>query len=172
MKDVFEAVDAAVAVSFDLAGDFKAKIAEARSEIARLEVENVSCEAGSPKCAPSSANSALFKSDCKLNGEGRLAMPGREARTGCGAKRARAAKPGPEAAPAPAIVEWRPDPEAFTVQAILGDGSVGPMIALRSLFESYHAATSWIEDADLVQAAHESRQAAEQEAEASRWASR
>ena len=79
-------------------------------------------------------------------------------------------EPGPRGIAAPAVVEWRPDPEAFTVQAILADGSTGPMIALRSLFESYHNATSWVEDADLVEAARESRAQTDAEAEAAaRW---
>jgi hypothetical protein len=38
------------------------------------------------------------------------------------------------------------------------------------LFESYHNATSWVEDADLVEAAHQARAQLEAETEASRWA--
>ena len=76
---------------------------------------------------------------------------------------------GERGAPALTVIEWRPNSAAFTVQAVMSDGSTGPMIALRSLFESYHAATSWVEDADLVEAARASRAQADAEAEAARW---
>ena len=60
----------------------------------------------------------------------------------------------------------------FSITPLMGDGSNGPVLSLLSLFQSYDAATNDIEDRDLVSAAANSREAAEQEAEASRWASR
>ena len=104
--------------------------------------------------------------------DGDRGPPGRDGRDGQQGPIGPRGERGERGLLAPTIIEWRPDPEAFTIQAILSDGSTGPMIALRSLFEAYHNATSWLEDADIVQAAHEARQAAEDAAEASRWAMR
>jgi hypothetical protein len=103
--------------------------------------------------------------------DGDRGPPGRDGRDGVGQIGPRGER-GERGKPAVAVVEWRPDPEAFTVQALLSDGTTGPMIALRSLFEAYHNATSWIEDADIVQAAHEARVENERQIEASRWAMR
>jgi hypothetical protein len=103
--------------------------------------------------------------------DGDRGPPGRDGRDGVGQIGPRGER-GERGKPAVAVVEWRPDPEAFTVQALLSDGTTGPMIALRSLFEAYHNATSWIEDADIVQAAHEARVENERQIEASHWAMR
>ena len=99
--------------------------------------------------------------------DGARGVPGRDGQQGPIGPRGERGERGQAAR---AIVEWRPDPVAFTIQAVLSDGSVGPMIALRSLFESYDAAVSLIEDRDLTEAAQTARALAEQEAERARWA--
>ena len=145
----------------DVRRDFELKVARLEAQLNKIAGENEALK--------------LIVEHARSASRGEPGVPGPR---GVGGRDGQTGPPGPRGErgergqAAPAVIEWRPDPEAFTIQAILADGSVGPMIALRSLFESYHAATSWIEDADLVHAAHESCRAAEQEAEASRWASR
>lgn len=70
---------------------------------------------------------------------------------------------------APVIAGWEPRPERFEVVPRFSNGNSGPPINLLSLFQAYHSATSWIEDADLEQGAQEARAEAERQAEAARW---
>jgi hypothetical protein len=40
------------------------------------------------------------------------------------------------------IVSWQIDPERFGASPLMSNGTVGPMLELRSLFEEYQAQTS------------------------------
>jgi hypothetical protein len=60
----------------------------------------------------------------------------------------------------------------FSVVPVLSDGSNGPTLYLRGMFEAYANAVEWVEDIALVEAAHRSREQIEAETEASRWGSR
>jgi hypothetical protein len=70
--------------------------------------------------------------------------------------------------PAPRISAWEPKPERFEVIPVFSTGERGPPINLLSLFQSYHSATEWLEDADLEQAAEQARAETERQAEAVR----
>jgi hypothetical protein len=47
---------------------------------------------------------------------------------------------GPAGEPAPVILGWRIDREAYTAQPIMSDGAEAPPIELRALFEQFHEA--------------------------------
>jgi hypothetical protein len=49
---------------------------------------------------------------------------------------------GPRGADAPSICEWSIDPERYRATPILSDGSTGPPLELRALFERFMADTS------------------------------
>jgi hypothetical protein len=168
MGDVAEALDTAIAIDRDGDELFRAKIGELRNLISDLkgELTEARHEIRELKLIQESLR---ISTRGESGRDGARGVPGRDGQQGPIGPRG---ERGERGLPAPAIVEWRPDPEAFTVQALLSDGSTGPMIALRSLFEAYHNATSWIEDADIVQAAHEARVENERQIEASRWAMR
>ena len=78
--------------------------------------------------------------------------------------------PGPRGAAAAKITAWTINSDEFSMTPVTSDGSNGATLYLRELFEAYHNAVSYLEDADLVEAARESRQAAEAEAERAHWA--
>jgi hypothetical protein len=166
MGDVAEALDTAIAIDRDGDELFRAKIGELRNLISDLkgELTEARHEIRELKLIQESLR---ISTRGESGRDGARGVPGRDGQQGPIGPRG---ERGERGLPAPAIVEWRPDPEAFTVQALLSDGSTGPMIALRSLFEAYHNATSWIEDADIVQAAHQARVENERQIEASRWA--
>jgi hypothetical protein len=71
--------------------------------------------------------------------------------------------------PAPAIAAWEVRPERFEVVPRYSNGEAGPPIALLALFQAFHDATSWLEDADLEQAAQNARAVVEREV-ADHWA--
>jgi hypothetical protein len=56
-------------------------------------------------------------------------------------------------------------PRAVRDRARFSNGEFGPPLNLLSLFQAYNNATSWIEDADLEQAAQASRAAMQAETE-------
>ena len=163
-------LNTAASLTESLSQKVKARIGEVRSEVARIELENAQLRASVAELKAKVGELTFVSERLRIEARGPAGERGPMGRDGPPGPRGERGSRGERGQAAPAIIEWRPDPEAFTVTAVLADGSTGPMIALRSLFESYHNATSWIEDADLVEAAHESRQAAEQSAEASRWA--
>jgi hypothetical protein len=65
----------------------------------------------------------------------------------------------------PTIAAWEPRPERFEIVPRFSNGESGPPLNLLSLFQAYNNATSWIEDADLEQAAQASRAAMQAETE-------
>ena len=67
------------------------------------------------------------------------------------------------------ICTWAVDDAGFAATPVMSDGGNGPTLHLRAMFENYHNAVSWIEDADLVEAARQARAQVEAEVEASRW---
>ena len=165
MLDVAEGVDAAVAIALDGEGWLKARIAELRGENARLTTELARLRAQFAEAKAEFAEAKHILERLQITREGKRGERGPCGADGAPGPRGERGERGERGQAAPAVVEWRPDPEAFTVRAILGDGSVGPMIALRSLFESYHSAVEWLEDADIVEAARQSRAANEAAAE-------
>ena len=143
---------------------------ELRSEISELKLENARARALVAELKSQVSELAFVSERLRIEARGPVGERGSRGRDGPPGPRGERGSRGERGQAAPAVIEWRPDPEAFAIQAILADGSIGPMIALRSLFESYHAATSWVEDADLVEAARASRAQADAEAEAAaRW---
>jgi hypothetical protein len=165
VENTFEILDVALRSTFDGDDMLHARLVRLETEIARLTAKVAEAQA--------KLNEVSFVQErlqIERRGPPGLAGPrgadGPRGETGLRGERGEPGKP------APAVIEWRPDPEAFTIQAVLSDGSTGPMIALRSLFEAYDAAVSLIEDRDLTEAAQTARALAEQEIEASRWASR
>ena len=169
MKDVFEAVDAAVAVSFDLAGGFKAKIAEARSEIARLAVENAQLRSGLAEVRAKLGELSFVQERLQIERRGPPGHAGPRGADGQVGPRGERGERGERGQAAPVVQAWEVRPEDFTIIPRLADGSTGVPICLLALFQAFHDATSWAEDVAIDEAAHESRQAAEAEAEHSRW---
>jgi len=137
-----------------------------KAKIARLETENARLTASLAELRAKVSELHFVSERLRIENRGppgQKGERGRDGRDGPRGERGEKGERGERGAPAAAIIEWRPDPETFTIQAILSDGSTGPMISLRSLFESYHNAVSWVEDADLVEAARASRAATQAE---------
>jgi hypothetical protein len=72
---------------------------------------------------------------------------------------------GPRGEPSPTIAAWEPRPERFEIVPRFSTGESGPPLNLLSLFQACNNSTSWIEDADLEQAAQASRAAMQAETE-------
>jgi hypothetical protein len=163
-------LNTAASLTESLSQKVKARIGEVRSEVARIELENAQLRASVAELKAKVGELTFVSERLRIEARGPAGERRPMGRDGPPGPRGERGSQGERGQAAPVVIEWRPDPEAFTIQAILSDGSAGPMIALRSLFESYHSATSWIEDADIVQAAHEARVENERQIEASCWA--
>ena len=161
-------LNTAASLTESLGQRVKARFAELRSENARLETELARLRAQFAEAKAEFGEAKHILERLQITREGKRGERGPCGADGAPGPRGERGERGERGSPAPAIIEWRPDPEAFSVTAILADGSTGPMIALRSLFEAYHSAVSWIEDADLTEAARASRAQTEAEVEASR----
>jgi hypothetical protein len=157
LSDVAVCLDAAIAMDSDGDKLFHEKISELRGENARLETEIARLRAQFAEAKAEFAEAKHILERLQITREGKRGERGPCGADGAPGPRGEKGDRGERGASAPAVIEWRPDSETFSLQAILSDGSTGPMIALRPLFESYHNAVSWVEDADLVEAARLSR---------------
>jgi hypothetical protein len=101
--------------------------------------------------------------------DGDRGPPGRDGRDGVGQLGPRGEKGEPGKAAAK-ITAWTINGDEFTATPVMSDGSAGATLYLRGLFEAYHSAASWLEDAYLVEAARQARAENERQIEASRWA--
>jgi hypothetical protein len=98
------------------------------------------------------------------------APPGRDGRDGNQGAIGPRGEPGPMGQGAPKIAAWAISEADFSAMPVMTDGSNGPTLYLRAMFESYDAAaalTDDLEQADADAAVRAERQA---KAEASRWA--
>jgi hypothetical protein len=75
---------------------------------------------------------------------------------------------GEQGKPAPTIAAWSTDDAAFTATPIMADGSTGPALRLRGMFEVYDEAADASEAAEEADAARAQRAVVEREAEAVR----
>jgi hypothetical protein len=66
-----------------------------------------------------------------------LAMRGKKGEPGPRGERGERGERGPAGLPAPTIVDWQVDREAYSARPVMSDGSVGPVLELRGLFEQY-----------------------------------
>jgi hypothetical protein len=98
--------------------------------------------------------------------------PGRDGRDGLQGAIGPRGERGEQGPPAPRLSAWEAHPERFEVVPVFSTGERGPAISLLALFQAYDSAVQELEDRDLVSAAADSRRAAEDAAEASRWAMR
>jgi hypothetical protein len=160
MKDVAEALDAAIAIDGDgdavlrsmiggLRGqvsELKAALIEARHEIRELKLVQ---------------ESLRISTRGESGRDGARGIPGRDGLRG---EVGPQGPPGPRGEAAAKITAWTIDSDDFAATPVMSDGHDGATLYLRGMFESYNNAVSWIEDADLVEAARRSR--AELEAEA------
>ena len=71
-----------------------------------------------------------------------LAMRGRAGRQGPSGERGLMGMRGERGAAAPGIQSWSVDSERYTATPIMTDGSIGPTLSLRGLFEQFLAETS------------------------------
>ena len=99
--------------------------------------------------------------------DGDRGPPGRDGRDGVGAQGPRG-EPGPPGRPAPTIVAWRLDEQAFTATPLMSDGRSGAVLHARPLFEAFADAINDADDMAEADAARASREATEQEAAAVR----
>jgi hypothetical protein len=172
MGDVCEALDAAIATGLDGESALREKIAEARSQIARLELENAQLRASFAELRAKVNELSFVQERLQIDRRGRPGVGGPRGADGPRGEVGQRGEKGEPGRPAPVVVGWETRPDAFEVVPIYSDGERGPPINLLALFQAYHSATEWLEDADLEQAAAASRAEAERQAEASRWASR
>lgn len=101
--------------------------------------------------------------------DGDRGPPGAAGRDGLQGQIGPRGEPGERGRPAAKITAWTIADDEFTATPVMSDGGAGATLYLRGLFESYHNAVSHLEDADLVEAARESRAESDRQAERSRW---
>jgi hypothetical protein len=170
MADVAEAVDAAVGIAVDGDGLFLERIGEMRGEVS--ELKGALIEARHEIRELKLIQESLRISTRGESGrDGARGIPGRDGRDGVGLAGPRGER-GERGLPAPRISAWDIDEDRFIATPVFGDGSTGAPLNLLSLFASYDRAVQELEGRDIVSAAADARQAAEDAAEASRWATR
>jgi hypothetical protein len=172
LGDVAEALDTAVAIDFDGDGLLRARIGELRREIARLEVENAKLLASVAEVRSKLHEVSFVQERLQIERRGPPGVAGPRGADGPAGMRGERGERGEAGPPEPTIAAWEPRPERFEVVPVFSDGSRGPAIALLSLFQAYDSAVQELDDRDLTEAAQASREAAEDAAEASRWAMR
>ncbi len=101
--------------------------------------------------------------------DGDRGPPGRDGRDGVGQIGPRGER-GERGKAAAKITAWTINSDEFTATPVMSDGSDGATLHLRGLYEAYHNAVSYLEDADLVEAARQARIDNERQIEAHRWA--
>ena len=105
----------------------------------------------------------------KVENRGPPGLKGERGRDGPPGPRGERGARGETGLAAPRISAWEARPERFEIVPVFITGERGPPINLLSIFQAFHNATQWIEDADLEQAAQEARAEAERDAAAARW---
>jgi hypothetical protein len=170
MEEVFGALDAAVAVSIDGDNLLQAKLAEARSEIARLEVANAKLTASLAEVRSKLGELGFVQERLQLERRGAPGVAGPRGADGPPGMRGERGPRGEAGTPAPVVSAWEPHAERFTITPIYSTGERGPPINMLSLFQAYDSAVSDIEDRDLTEAAAASRARNEEEVEARHWA--
>jgi hypothetical protein len=162
---VVEVLDASVALISE-------RVAPLRVKLAGLEVENAQLRGLVAELKAKLSELDFITERLRVENKGPPGMKGergRDGRDGALGPRGERGERGEKGKPAPLIIGWRTDPEAFTVQALLSDGSVAPPLNLMGLFQAYDSATGVLDDRDVAAAAEEARTEAERQAEAARW---
>lgn len=159
---VFEAFEGAAALVGDGIRPLKAKIAE-------LQIENERFKAIAAELRSKLAQVEFVAERLSIDHKGPPGLQGLRGRDGPPGPRGEKGAEGVKGKPAPLIVGCRTDPEAFTVQALLSDGSVAPPLNLMGLFQTYNSAASLLDDRDVAAAAAEARAETEAQTEAG-WA--
>jgi hypothetical protein len=170
LGDIAEALDCAIGIDSDGDSLLRARIGELRSEIARLQVENAKLSASVAEVRSKLHEVSFVQERLQIERRGPPGAAGPRGADGPAGVRGERGERGERGAAAPAIAAWDIRPEAFTVIPTYSDGSRGPPICLLSMFQTYDAAVSDLDDRDIASAAADARRAAEQELEASRWA--
>ena len=93
---------------------------------------------------------------------------GRDGREGAHGERGARGAEGKQGRPAPNIVAWTLDEQAFTATPLLSDGRKGAVLHLMPLFQSYTEQMEASDAAEEIDAAAASRAIVEREAEAKR----
>ena len=141
----------------DQVSELKAALIEARHEVRELKLIQ---------------ESLRISTRGESGRDGARGVPGRDGRDGPPGPRGEKGDQGERGRAAPRISAWEAHPERFTITPVYSTGEKGAPINLLGLFRAYDNAVQELEDRDLASAAADSRQAAEDAAEASRWATR
>jgi hypothetical protein len=165
MEFVYECLNGAASITQKSHQTLKAKIAKARNEISELKAALIEArhEVRELKLVQESLR---ISTRGESGRDGARGVPGRDGQQGPAGPEGPA---GPRGEAAAKIATWIINEADFTAVPVMSDGSNGPALFLRAMFEAYHNAATWIEDADLVEAARQARAQVEAEVEASRW---
>ena len=161
---VYVSLNAAVSASEKSHQKLKTKVAELETEIARLTAQVAIAQA---KVGELSFVSERLRIEGK-GPPGERGPMGRDGREGAHGERGARGAEGKQGRPAPNIVAWTLDEQAFTATPLLSDGRKGAVLHLMPLFQSYTEqmeASDAAEEHDVVQA---QRAVIEREAEARR----
>jgi hypothetical protein len=164
--------DLAEAVRVEISEPLSKYLEEIFAKLSRLEAENNELKTALIEARHEVRELKLIQESLRIStrGEsgrdGARGVPGRDGPRGGRGERG---LKGERGKPAPVIVGWMPRPARFEIAPIYENGQQGPPLSLLSLFQAYNDATSEIEDADLEQAAADSRQVVERNV-ASHWA--
>jgi hypothetical protein len=144
MEFVYECLNGAASMTQTSHQSLKAKIAEARNEISELKAALIEArhEVRELKLVQESLR---ISTRGESGRDGARGVPGRDGQQGPAGP---AGPAGPRGEAAAKIATWIINEADFTATPIMSDGSNGPVLFLRALFEAYHNAATWMEDAD------------------------
>lgn len=142
----------------------KGLVADLRSEVARIELENARLKAAVSELTAKVETLTFISERLRLENKGAAGERGPMGRDGHDGARGQRGERGERGPAGPRITNFEADDEQFSVTLHTSDGRSGPTMRLRSLFERF---AEEISDADLAaehDAIEASRQAVEREA--------
>jgi hypothetical protein len=163
MRDVLESLDITLEIHADVKDHNKQAFAELRSALAESRDQILELKAALVEARHEVRELKLIQESMRIANRGESGRDGARGVPGRDGPRGERGPKGERGAKAPVIVAFLPRPERFEVVPVYESGQQGPPIALLSLFQAYDAAVSEIEDRDLTEAAHASREVVERE---------
>jgi hypothetical protein len=172
VRESFDGLEASLEATLD--GDAavhesaKKRDAEIRSDVARLEMENAKLRATVAELTAKVDTLTFISERLRVENagpigpQGPMGRDGHEGRPGARGERGERGETGPR------LAAWAIDDASFSAVPVLVDGSNGPTLHLRGMFETYNAQVDAADAAAEADAARASRDAVEREVQAQR----
>jgi hypothetical protein len=172
VRESFDVLEAALEATLD--GDAavhesaKKRDAQARSDVARIELENAKLRVTVAELTAKVDTLTFISERLRVENagpigpQGPMGRDGHEGRPGARGERGERGETGPR------LAAWAIDDASFSAVPVLVDGSNGPTLHLRGMFETYNAQVDAADAAAEADAARASRDAVEREVQAQR----